>query len=305
MALIFRAQGKTHLIFSPQWHAQAQFAGYIVAQHLGYYQAEGLDVEIKYPTETLSSLRLMSEGKADLITTMLTDAIMLKANQEMDLVNVMQTSQHSSLCLVKKPGNETANAQSFKQLRVGLWSTGLARPAEVMNKMMKLNWNIILFRSGFNLMNYNMVDAISAMEYNELLRMKYSGWDVSDRSVLHLSDNGFDMPEDGVYCLRSYYDEHKNVVQAFVRASKKGWEWCRQHPKEAISYIIQDMRQNHVYSSKVIQKASLKIILEKQQDAAGKVPYELSVEQFDKCVNMLKTAQFIDSSVDYHQFIAK
>ena len=32
------------LVFTPQWTAQAQFAGYYVAQEMGFYKEAGLDV---------------------------------------------------------------------------------------------------------------------------------------------------------------------------------------------------------------------------------------------------------------------
>ncbi len=305
VTFLMNAQSNKHLVFSPQWHAQAQFAGYIIAYHLGFYSDEGLNLEIKYAKETKSSLDLMREGKADLITNVVTDAIILKANQHMDIVNVLQTSQHSSLCLVKKPGNSKALPNTFKNLRVGLWSSGMASSALAMNNLQFLNWKIIPFREGLNLMNYDMVDAISAMDYNELLRMKYSGWDVSDRAVLHFSEHGYDIPEDGVYCERQFYEENKAAVQAFVRASKRGWEWCREHPVEAIEYIYREMHNNYIYSSKVIQKASLNVILQKQETAPGTIPYTLSAKQFQEALNTLKAAGLITADVDYQTFIAR
>ncbi len=305
VSLLMSAQTKKHLVFSPQWHAQAQFAGYIVAYNRGFYSDEGLNLEIKYPKETKSSLDLMREGKADLITTVVSDAIILKSNQNLDIVNVLQTSQHSSLCLVKKPGNGKALPNTFRNMRVGIWASGMASSATAMNIIQHLNWRVIPFREGLNLMNYDMVDAITAMDYNELLRMKYSGWDVSERSVLHFSENGYDIPEDGVYCERAFYEENKEAVDAFVRASKRGWEWCREHPEEAIEYVYREMHNNYIYSSKVIQRASLQLILQKQESVPGTIPYTLSAKQFQEAINTLRAANLITADVDYQTFIAK
>ncbi len=299
------AQSRKHIVFCPQWYPQAQFAGYIVAYNLGFYSDEGLDVEIRYPNLTMSSLNLLLAGKADFITTMLSDAVKNNASNEKKLVNVLQTSQHGSLCIVKKPGDTKVEPHSFDKLRVGLWYSGMTSPAEAMNNVLHLNWKIIRFRDGFNMMNYDMVDAISAMDYNELLHMKYSGWDVSDRAVLRLYEHGYDIPEDGVYCESSFYQENKETVHAFVRATKKGWEWCREHPKEAIDYVINEMRNHYIYSSKVIQMASLKVILERQELTAGNIPYKLNAKQFQHAVEMMKAAHLLDTDLDYENFIAK
>jgi len=302
--LLANAQNKK-IVFSPQWHAHAQFAGYIAARHLGYYEEEGLDVQINYPTETRSSLDLLREGKADMVTTMLSNAIMLKANEGVNLVNVMQTSQHASLCLVRKPGLKDADVRSFNGLRVGLWYNRLAMSAEAMNILQDLKWKIVLFRDGFNLMNYNMIDAIVMMEYNELLHLKYAGKDVSRRSVLYLGEHGYDIPEDGVYCLSDYYNRHAAEVEAFVRATKKGWEWCRKHPKQAVDIIISEMRKEGIHSSAVVQSASLKVILKKQELTPGKISYTLNKASYDNAIKLLEDAALIQAKPDYKTFIAR
>lgn len=40
---------------TPKWTAQAQFAGYYVADKLGFYKEEGLDVHVVHPSLSASS----------------------------------------------------------------------------------------------------------------------------------------------------------------------------------------------------------------------------------------------------------
>ena len=60
------AGGQTRFVFSPQWTAQAQFAGYYVAKEMGFYEEEGLDVEIVHPfaTQKLEKRVRSREGMA-------------------------------------------------------------------------------------------------------------------------------------------------------------------------------------------------------------------------------------------------
>ena len=37
------------IIITPKWTAQAQFAGYYVAEKMGFYKEEGLEVHIRHP----------------------------------------------------------------------------------------------------------------------------------------------------------------------------------------------------------------------------------------------------------------
>jgi len=302
---VLSAHAQQKIVFSPQWHPNPQFAGYIAARELGYYQDEGLDVTIKYPDGNKSSLELLRDGKANFVTSMLTYAIMTKTNDGLDLVNVMQTSQHSSLCLALKKPVEELDIESLVGMRVGIWYNRLAISAEAMNVQHHLSWDIVPFRKGFKLLSYGVLDAITAMEYNELLQLKYNGYDVSEHSVLRLCEHGYDVPEDGVYCIGEYYRQHANEVKAFVRATKKGWEWCRNHPQEATAYVIEEMNKEHANYSEVILRAGLKVILQKQELTPGKMSYSLQSRQFDQAVKILKAAGLITTYPDFQTFIAR
>jgi len=45
MLTAMSAWPQKHFVFTPQWKAQAQFAGYYVAQEKGFYKDEGLSVQ--------------------------------------------------------------------------------------------------------------------------------------------------------------------------------------------------------------------------------------------------------------------
>lgn len=304
LALTAQAQLK-HIVFTPQWNPNAQFAGYIAARELGYFKEEGLDVTIKFPKANISSLELLKKGKADIVTSLLTKAIEMKSNEGLDIVNVLQTSQHAAICLALRSPKKNFDIKSLKGMRVGLWHNGLAIACEAMNNQYRLNWKIVPFRRGFKLLSYGVLDAMSVMEYNELQQLKYNGYDVSEHSVLRLSDHGYDIPEDGIYCMNDYYNAHTNEVQAFVRATKKGWEWCRQNPEAATKFVIKEMYNEHFDYNEVMQRAGLKVILKKQELVPGQVGYSLQKEQYDKAVNMLKDAGLITTIPDFQTFIAR
>jgi len=293
------------IVFTPQWHANVQFAGYIAARELGYYEEEGLDVTIKYPEGTKTSIEMLREGKSDLVLAFLMNAIETKTNSGLDMVNVMQTSQHSSLCLALKSPREKLDAESLSGMRVGLWSSNTAISAVAMNNRYHLNWNIVPFRSGIELLAYGVVDAISVMEYNELLRLKYTGRELSANSVFRMCENGYDIPEEGAYCLREYYHENTDAVKAFIRASKKGWAWCRKHQEEAVDMVTKEMNNEYVNNSKVFQTAGLKVVLKKQEVTPGKISYILRRDQYEKAAKTLLEVKLINTIPDFQTFIVK
>ena len=48
-SLTATAQDET-IVFTPQWTAQAQFAGYYVAEAKGFYRQAGVNVKIEHPS---------------------------------------------------------------------------------------------------------------------------------------------------------------------------------------------------------------------------------------------------------------
>jgi len=293
------------IVFTPQWHANIQFAGYIAARELGYYEEEGLDVVIKYPDGAKTSIEILRDGQADLVKAFLMNAIVSKFNDGLDLVNVMQTSQHASLCLALKKPMPELSIEKLRGLRVGLWASKTAISAVAMNNQHDLHWNIVPFKGGIRLLTYGVMDAISVMEYNELLRLKYTGRDVSEHSVFRMCEHGYDVPEEGVYCMSDYYKQHTNEVKAFLRASKRGWEWCRKHPEEAVDFVTREMNKEYVNNSRALQSAGLKVVLKKQELTPGKAGYTLLRNQFDHAVEILKAAGLLTTYPDFQTFTVR
>jgi NitT/TauT family transport system substrate-binding protein len=68
------------LTFTPHWLPQAQFAGYYVADKMGFYRAEGIDVEIVHPSASVNATENLINGKSDIISLFLISAISLKSS---------------------------------------------------------------------------------------------------------------------------------------------------------------------------------------------------------------------------------
>ena len=97
----FAATNAQQITFTPQWTPQSQFAGYYAALELGYYAQAGLDVNITHPTKTYTSFNMLLDGSSDIITSELIQAVVATDN-DIRLVNLLQTTQHSTLVLLAR-----------------------------------------------------------------------------------------------------------------------------------------------------------------------------------------------------------
>ena len=94
------------ITFTPQWTPQSQFAGYYAALENGFYAEAGLDVSIVHPTTSYSSISMLKDGSSDIITCELIQA-MMTADEDTRFVNLLQTTQHSTLVLIARAGDVT------------------------------------------------------------------------------------------------------------------------------------------------------------------------------------------------------
>ena len=249
------------IVFAPQWLPQAQFAGYYVAQEKGFYKDAGVEVEIIHPSTSIQATSLLLSGKADLISLFLTTALSVR-NQGTDLVNVGQISQHSAILIVTKKSGGIEKIDQLNGKKIGIWKSGFDElpKALISEKKLKVEWIPIL--SSVNLFMMGGIDAMTVMSYNEYDQIINSGLNEDELNVFPLAEYGFDVPEDGLYCLRTTYQSKKATLDKFLLATLKGWDFTAANKEYALEVVIGRMQQAHVSANKVHQEWMLNKVLD-------------------------------------------
>ncbi len=283
------------IVFTPQWTAQSQFAGYYVAQEKGFYKEAGLDVEIVHPSASYSATNRLIEGSSNVITLQLMQAI-AEIDKGTELVNILQTSQHNGLVIVsRKDSLETFKALEGK--KVGIWQAGFGELAILADKELGLGIQWIPFIQNVNLFLSGAIDATLAMSYNEYLQIYSSGFE--NAPVLRFNEAGFDIPEDGVYVTREYYNMFPQKMEAFAQASRRGWEWAHANPAEALEIVLQVMEEEKVQTNRIHQEWMLEEILRLQKDTPdGAATFQLDEEKFRKAVDIMYRHGLITAPVE-------
>lgn len=291
--------------FTPQWTPQAQFAGIYVALEKGFFTDEGLDVEIKHIKQAtrLSATDLLKNGETDIITSQFIGALILRS-KGMPLVNILQTSQNCGLvCISTKP------LTSYKQLngkKIATWKSGFREISELAfsDKKIKVDWIEALY--GINLYVAKAVDGMLAYSYNEYVRLLMALGEISNKNVIRFSDIGYNYPEDGLYTTERYYNKNKNDVKKFAEAVKRGWDYVRENPEEALEITKKYMKLNNIPTSNIHQELMLKEILRLQLNSRGIADYApVSQKTFNEIYQKLHQAQMLKKNVKYDDIIMK
>ena len=257
---------KETLVFTPQWTAQAQFAGYYVAEAKGFYRQAGIDVRIEHPSSTQPAMSRLRNNQCQATTLQLCQAMDI-IDVGIPLVNILQTSMNNAMVIVSAKDKDPLTQ---KGARVGIWSVGFGQLAICMSIKDHLDYQWVRFAQNINLFVAGALDATLAMSYNEYYQLIQAGIVMTDKNVYRFCDHGYNVQEDGVYMRRDYYETHREQAHRFAEASKKGWEWAAQHPDKTLDIVMQYVDKNHIATNRVMQRLMLKEVLRLQVDRESK-----------------------------------
>jgi NitT/TauT family transport system substrate-binding protein len=286
------------ITFSPQWSAQSQFAGYYAALEKGFYDEVGLDVSIVHPSNSYSSINMLKDGTTDFITCELIQA-MMASDKGIRLVNLLQTTQHTTLVLISHEKN-ISKMSDLAGRRIGTWKVGFSEIPYIIDKEHKLGVEWVKFINPLNIYISRAIDATLGKSYNEGILFSMSG--ITPGSLLRFSEMGYDYPEDGLYVSEAFFKKNPDVCRKFAEASRKGWEWVRNNRKEAVDIVMKYVKEANVSTNIYVQKWMLEEVLEMQEDEKGEAPsYQLNANAFYWLNDVLLKHGYISKPVEYER----
>jgi NitT/TauT family transport system substrate-binding protein len=293
---------KETIIFTPQWTAQAQFAGYYVAQEKGFFKEAGVDVKIVHPSVTQSAMIRMLNNESQATTLQLCQAMEIIDMGE-ELVNILQTSMNNAMVIVSARDKDPLTQ---KGQRVGIWSAGFGQIAICMSIQEGLDYEWVRFATNVSLFVSGALDATLAMSYNEYYQLVQAGMKLSEKNVYRFCDHGYNIQEDGVYMTRDYYEKHRDQARAFAEACKKGWIWAAEHPEETLDIVMKYVKADRIATNRTLQKLMLQEVLRLQIDREShKREFRLRPDMVKKASRLMQDNKMLVSEVKYEDLISK
>jgi len=288
------------IVFTPQWIAQAQFAGYYVAETKGFYREAGVKVRIEHPSATQPAVNRLLSGECQATTLQLCQALEI-ADSNKPLVNILQTSMNNAMVIVSARKKDPLKQKGAK---VGIWSVGFGQLAICMSTKDHLDYQWVRFAQNVNLFVSGVLDATLAMSYNEYYQLVQAGIEMTDKNVYRFCDHGYNVQEDGVYMNRDYYEKHRDQACRFAQASRKGWEWAVAHPEEALDIVMRYVDKERVATNRVMQRLMLKEVLRLQVDRESKKrEFRLRPDMVQLASRLMKENGMLSREVTYDELI--
>jgi NitT/TauT family transport system substrate-binding protein len=244
----FQAIAADKVVLQLKWVTQAQFAGYYVAKDKGFYEEEGLDVEIKPGGPDIAPPQVIAGGGADVVVDWMPSALATR-EKGVPLVNIAQPFKSSGMMLTCLKESGVATPADFKGKTLGVWFFGNEYPFLSWMSQLGLKTDggpdgVTVLKQGFNVdpLIQKQAACISTMTYNEYWQVIDAGIKPDDLVTFKYEDQGVATLEDGLYALEDKLKDpaFKEKMVKFVRASMKGWKYAEANPDEAAGIVLEN-----------------------------------------------------------------
>jgi len=235
-----------------KWVPQAQFAGYYGAQDLGYYKDECLEVTIRPGGLRIEPEEVVGRGEAQFGIAW-QPGMLAARDRGVPLKAIAQVFQYSGMRLLSWKESNIGSASDLKGKKVAVWLAG--NELELLATLAKHGLNpktdvtILPASLDMDLFLQQKVDAAAAMTYNELAQVLEAVnpttgnlYDVRDLNIIDFNQEGTSMLEDRIIVTEDWIKSAKNqdIAVRFLRASIKGWVYCRDHPGDALKIVLKN-----------------------------------------------------------------
>jgi diguanylate cyclase (GGDEF)-like protein/PAS domain S-box-containing protein len=219
-----------------KWRHQFQFAGYYAAQEQGYYRDEGLNVNIIEGSKDRPPVQQVLSGQADYS---IGDAEVLVARiSGKPLVALAAIFQHSPGVLLSLQQSNIQHPKDLvgKRIMMSTDDQGVFQFKAMLLKqhldikqmtMVPHTWRLQDLIEG-------KVDVISAYAMDEPEQLKQMGY---SPAIITNQSYGVDFYGDVLFTSERELNTHPERVDAFLRATKKGWLYALNHQEEMAKHI--------------------------------------------------------------------
>ncbi|MDY0152606.1 MAG: ABC transporter substrate-binding protein [Candidatus Cloacimonas sp.] len=224
------------------WTPNTNHTGLYVAKELGYYSAEGLDVEIQQPGQGVTD-QIVAAGKSQFGVSYQENVIRARS-ENIPLVSIAAIIQHNTSGFASLKPAGINSPKDFAGKRYGSWDS----PSEqaILKTIMAKNqadYAAITTISG-------VYDFFSTIGKDADFEWIYYGWDgvEAQRRGIEINyiplkdlDPVFDYYTPVIITNEKLLADNPDLAKKFMTATAKGYEYCISNPKEAADILMKQV----------------------------------------------------------------
>jgi NitT/TauT family transport system substrate-binding protein len=233
-----------------QWLPQGQFAGYYAAVDQGFFEEEGLDVEIIPSGGDIVPQDALVAGDVDYAIAWVPKALgSIEAGA--NITDIAQIFQRSGTLQVAWADSGIESVADFEGKRIGSW--GFGNEWEIFASMAQQGLDsttVSIITQDFNMNAFleGDIDAAQAMTYNEYAQLLETVdpdtgelYQPEDFNIIDYNEAGGSMLQDAIWADTERLESdtaYQETTVAFLKAVIKGWIYAAENPEEAADITI-------------------------------------------------------------------
>ena len=241
-----------------KWLHQFQFAGYYAAKEQGFYQEEGLDVEIRARDPRQNNIQQVLDGEAEYGVS---DSILLLYRMRGEPVVVLAPIfQQSPLVYMTLRSSGIESPYQLKGKRVMVYPHGTdGLPLEAMFHELGIeeqDFSSVPKTVSPDALENGFVDAYPGYLANEAYYFQKKNMAIN---IIDPQNYGVDFYGDMLFTSQAELMHHPGRSERFLRASLKGWQYALNNTEENVELILRKYgagksREHLQYEADVIRR---------------------------------------------------
>ena len=253
------------------WYPNALHAFLYTAIENGYYEEEGLKVNIRFPANANDAISLVAAGQADIGLYYQQDVIQARANQDVPVKSIGAVVQGPLNIVLSLEEKNITGAEDLVGKTIGYAGTELSEALirSIMQDVGADYRDVTLIDVGFDLMSSmttgNVDATIGCLVNHEVPQMEEEGFSVN---WFDLDDYGVPTYYEGIFLAND--DAIKNdseTLKAFLRASAKGFADMKANPEKALQILLANQNEENFPLSETVERKSMEVLLPMMETA--------------------------------------
>lgn len=277
------------------WTPNTNHTGLYVAQEKGYFQEEGLDVEIMLPGEAGAD-QLIASGQADFgISNQ--ESITEARVQDIPLVSIAAIIQHNTSGFAAPVDKNIKSPKDFEGKTYGGWGSPVEEA--VLSTLMKQDGGDM---DKLNIVNIGTADYFTAVKRDIDFAWIFYGWTgieaelrEEELEMLYLTDfsDKLDYYTPVLATSEEQIEKNPETVEKFLSAVSKGYEFAIENPEAAANILIDAVPDLDAE----LVKASQEWLKDKYQDDADRWG-EQKLEVWENYAEWMLENDLLDKELD-------
>ena len=285
------AQEMTRVDFQLSWLPGGDNLGFWAGQEQGFFEDEGIDLNIRHSNDPTASIKLAASGERPMAIAYTGDILFSAAKGNL-VKSVYTLTESSPFGIIALDEAGIDRAEDLAGKRVGV--TSLPTDQAYFDNMLdeagvdKSEVDVVdPGQAGIQQVIQGNLDGTSAIVNYEPAVLENEG--IEDYTFTFYSDYG--APDAPFYCIvanPAWLEENGDVVEAFIRATRASFDWTDENVDEAAELFVQQFPEQDPELVKAIWEGEAEIQGDGTNDAA----------QWDELAEFFEAEGLLEKPVD-------